>query len=137
MRLWRFDCSTWVEEGRRGRQCCKTGLVRKPRAAAVGAERAAVVAERSCGEDKKAQRMFRGDLVTGIVRMELRMDRSSIGILDHVAGIPLGECVEGYRGESRRDPGCSFAGHMGSSVDRESNHRCSARTGPHWPSKPK
>jgi hypothetical protein len=47
----------WVGEGRRDRQCHKAGLARKPRAAAaaaVGAERAAVVAERSCGEDKKA-----------------------------------------------------------------------------------
>jgi len=86
--------------------------------------------------------MLRGDLVTRIVRMALRRDRgprvgNSIGILDHVAGIPLRECVEDYHGESRRDPVCSFAGHMGSSLDRESNHRCSARTGPHWPSKPK
>jgi|HubBroStandDraft_3_1064219.scaffolds.fasta_scaffold1303710_1 hypothetical protein len=84
--------------------------------------------------------MLRGDLVTGIVRMALCRDRSprvgnSIGILDHVAGIPLRVCVERYHGESRRDPGSSFAGHMGSSVDRESNHRCSARTGPRWPSK--
>jgi hypothetical protein len=55
MRLWRFDCSMWVGEGHRGRQCCRTGLARNPRAAAaVGAERAAVAAERSCEEDKKA-----------------------------------------------------------------------------------
>jgi hypothetical protein len=86
--------------------------------------------------------MFRGDLVTGIVHMALRRDRGQrvgnpIGILDHVAGIPLREGVERYHVESRRDPGCSFAGHMGSSLDRESSHRCSARTGPHWPSEPK
>ena len=86
--------------------------------------------------------MLRGDLVTGIGRMALRRDRgsrvgNSIGILDHVAGTPLDECVDGYHGESRTDLGYSFAGQMGPPLDRESNHRCSARTGLRDPGKPK
>jgi len=75
--------------------------------------------------------MSRGDLVTGTACMAEKKDRdprvdNSIGILDRVVGRPL----RGYRGESRRDLGCSCAGRMGSSPDRESIHRCSARIDP-------
>ena len=75
--------------------------------------------------------MFRGDLVMGTACMAEKKDRdprvdNSIGILDRVVGRPL----RGYRGESRRDLGCSCAGRMGSSPDRESIHRCSARIDP-------
>ena len=49
-------------------------------------------------------------------------------ILDHVVGV-LPRDEKGFLGGSR-NPGCSHCGHMGSSMDRASGRRCSARTVP-------
>ena len=69
--------------------------------------------------------MLRGDLVTGTVCMAEKKDRdprvdNSIGIPERVVGRPL----RGYRGESRRDLGCTVC-------VRRRIDCCSARTEPH------
>ena len=106
----RFDCSMKVGEGHRGLQHCKIGQVCGKRAAvAVGAKKEAMVRialmalHNGCG---------------------LRVEN----ILDHVIGIPPRD-EKSLLGGSRNQ-GCRFCGHMGSSMDGASGHRCSARADP-------